>query len=140
MIRTYHEMILLPTFEERFKYLKLGSKVSDPTFGSKRYLNQLLYQSPIWKSVRSKIIIRDNACDLAHPDYSLGDASAYVHHINPVTIEDIMAERSIVFDPDNLITCSFKTHNAIHYGNDNGIPRGEIERKPGDTCPWRCKE
>lgn len=137
MIKTYHELITLPTFEERFEYLKLGSRVADPTFGSHRYLNQLLYRSPIWKHVRNEIIIRDNACDLAHPDYDLGSQSAYIHHINPITIEDIMAERSIVFDHDNLITCSFQTHNAIHYGNKDGLPSLPTERRPNDTCPWR---
>lgn len=137
MIRSYHELILLPTFEERFEYLNLKSRVADPTFGSQRYLNQLLYRSPYWKSTRNSIIIRDNACDLAHPDYSLGDQRAYVHHINPVTVEDIMAERSCVFDPDNLICCSFQTHNAIHYSNKDGIPKAYEPRTPNDTCPWR---
>ena len=137
MIRTYHELIMLPTFEERFDYLNLKSRVADPTFGSRRYLNQLLYRSPIWKSTRNKIIIRDNACDLGDPNFPLMDQAAYVHHINPVTVEDIMAERAIVFDPDNLITCSFQTHQAIHYSDKNMIPKLPIERKPNDTCPWR---
>lgn len=137
MTKSYHELILLPTFEERFEYLKLSGKVSEQTFGSHRYLNQLLYRSPMWKSVRNKVIIRDNACDLGDPSYDLGSAAAYVHHINPITIEDLKENRQIVFDMDNLITCSLKTHNAIHYGNKDGLPSLPTERKPNDTCPWR---
>ena len=137
MTKSYHELITLPTFEERFEYLKLNAKVSEPTFGSKRYLNQLLYRSSIWRSLRNEIIIRDNACDLGDPLYDLGSQRAYIHHINPITIDDILSERSIVFDKDNLITCSFQTHNAIHYGNKDGLPSLPTERRPNDTCPWR---
>lgn len=137
MTKSYHELILLPTFKERFEYLKLSGIVSDPTFGGHRYLNQLLYRSPIWRSIRSKVIVRDNACDLGDPLYDLGSNRAYIHHINPITIEDIKNGSSIVFDLDNLITCSMQTHNAIHYGSEDGLPKLPVERTPNDTCPWK---
>lgn len=137
MTKSYHELILLPTFKERFEYLKLNGMVSDPTFGGHRYLNQLLYRSPIWRSIRNKVIVRDNACDLADPLYDLGSNRAYIHHINPITIEDIKNGSSIVFDLDNLITCSMQTHNAIHYGSEDGLPKLPVERTPNDTCPWK---
>lgn len=137
MTKSYHELILLPTFKERFEYLKLNGMVSDPTFGGHRYLNQFLYRSPIWRSIRNKVIIRDNACDLADPLYDLGSNRAYIHHINPITIEDIKNGSSIVFDLDNLITCSMQTHNAIHYGSEDGLPKLPVERTPNDTCPWK---
>lgn len=137
MTRTYHEMILLPDFEARFKYLKLDGRVGKATFGSHRYLNQLLYKLPNWRSVRNKVIIRDNACDLAHPDYDLGARAAYVHHINPITIDNILNEDPIIFDMDNLITTSFTTHQAIHYGNDELLMQLPKDRKPNDMCPWK---
>ncbi len=138
MTRYYHECIRFDSFEDRYKYLRLVGLVGDPTFGGHRPLNQILYKMPEWRRVRRDIIIRDNGCDLAHPDFELtGRVPAYVHHINPITIEDILERNPIVFDPENLIVCSFQTHQAIHYGNSEGIPKLPIERKPNDTCPWR---
>ena len=137
MTRSYSELIKIPSFEERFRYLQLKGYVGDATFGSHRHLNQTLYRNPEWRSVRNKVILRDNGCDLAHPDFEIQGQAAYVHHINPITIEDILKKRSIVFDLDNLITVSFQTHQAIHYGAEDLLPKLPIERKPNDTCPWR---
>ncbi len=135
--RSYSELILLPSFKERFDYLQLKGNVCDATFGGHRYLNQMLYRDPEWKSVRRGIIIRDNGCDLAHPDYELIFQSAFVHHMNPITIEDILQRDPKVFDPENLITVSFNTHQAIHYGSEDLLPKDPVERKPFDTCPWK---
>lgn len=137
MTKSYSELIKIPSFEERFRYLQLKGYVGDATFGSHRHLSQTLYRNPEWRSVRNKVILRDNGCDLAHPDFEIQGQAAYVHHINPITIEDILAKRSIVFDLDNLITVSFQTHQAIHYGSEDLLPKLPIERKPNDTCPWR---
>ena len=138
MTRYYEELIALPTFEERFEYLKIKGRVGEATFGSHRYLNQLLYKMSEWRSVRNKVIVRDKACDLAHPDYDLGSQPAYIHHLNPITIEDILEHRRIVFDPNNLITTSFITHQAIHYSDKDLLPMIPTDRKPNDTCPWKA--
>lgn len=138
MNKSYLELINLSSFEERFQYLKLDGYVGSITFGGRRYLNQILYQSSEWKKVKREIIIRDNGCDLAHPDFEIVGVSIYVHHINPITVEDILERKSCVFNPNNLISCSFSTHNAIHYGDANyAKQRVYVERKPNDTCPWR---
>ena len=137
MIKTYHELIAIPDFKGRFEYLKLIGVVGGPTFGSARYLNQLLYKDPRWRHARNEAIIRDKGCDLAHPDYDLGDQPAYVHHINPITPEDILEDRSNVFDLDNLITVSFLTHQAIHYSNIDLVPTEDTPRTRNDTCPWK---
>lgn len=111
--------------------------VGDITFGGKRQLNQILYKTDEWKRTRQNIIIRDNGCNLAHEDYPIF-GSVYIHHINPITIEDILERRPSVFDPENLISTSFETHNLIHYGNENGLaPYKVVERMPNDTIPWR---
>lgn len=136
MNKSYEELIQIPDYKDRFEYLKLSGSVGQQTFGSKRYLNQLLYRNPIWRSLRNEIIVRDNACDLSHPDFSLGDMPAFIHHINPITLDDILENRSNVFNPSNLITVSFQTHQAIHYGDSNMLML-ETTRKPNDTCPWR---
>lgn len=136
MERCYSELIRLPTIQERLKYLQCSQKVSARTFGGDRYLNQSFYSSYEWKSIRYKIIIRDNGCDLAVNGYPVGD-HGYIHHINPITIDQLTHGDESLFDPENLILCSFKTHNAIHYGGKDSIPQPLIERKPGDTCPWR---
>lgn len=129
-------MIKIKTFEERFKYLSLSGIVGDTTFGGHRYLNQMLYQTDKWKSARREVILRDNGCDLAHKDYPI-NSSIYIHHINPISIEDILKEHPCVFDLENLISTTFKTHNAIHYGSENLLPKGLIIRTKNDTCPWR---
>lgn len=137
MIRSYSEMILLPTFKDRFDYLKLGGKVGEETFGFERYLNQVLYRSPEWRRFRRDIIIRDEGCDLADPDYEIHGSIIIIHHINPINSRDIYLRSRAIFDPDNVITVSFNTHNAIHYGDFSLIPHLFPERSPNDTSPWR---
>jgi hypothetical protein len=136
-IKTYSELIKLPTFEERYEYLKLSGVVGQATFGYDRYINQLLYQrSQKWKSVRDKVIIRDNGCDLGVSGYEIY-GKIIVHHMNPITIEDIERESSIVFNPEYLIATTHNTHNAIHYGDESLLIKAPIERSMHDTCPWR---
>lgn len=135
-IKSYSEVILLPTLEERFEYLKLYGKVGAETFGYDRYLNQILYHDPEWKRIRNDVIIRDNGCDLGVEGHEI-HGRILVHHINPITIDDVKLRRYCVFDLNNLICTSHDTHNAIHYGDANLLPKNPIERKPNDTCPWR---
>ena len=136
-MKTYSELILLPTFEERFEYLKLSGGVGMETFGANRYLNQIFYGTPEWKRARRDVIARDEGCDLAHSDRPIG-TKIYVHHINPITVEDILNRRECLFDPENLISISFNTHNAVHYGDVSLlVPTSPIERKPFDQAPWR---
>ena len=135
-IRSYSTVILLPTLEERFNYLKLSGKVGAETFGYDRYLNQILYHDPEWRRIRNDVIIRDNGCDLGVEGHEI-KGRILVHHINPITIDDVKLRRYCVFDLDNLICTSHDTHNAIHYGDVNLLPKNPVERKPNDTCPWR---
>lgn len=135
-IRTYSELIKLPTFEERFRYLKLNGVVGEETFGFDRYINQAFYQSPEWRSLRNYIIIRDNGCDLGFPDREL-NSRIYIHHMNPITKEDILAMNEYVMNPEYLICVSKTTHDAIHYGDESLLVTAPIERRKNDTCPWR---
>lgn len=134
--KTYSELINIPTFEERFEYLKLCGTVGDITFSGHRYLNQILYKTEEWKLTRREVILRDDGLDLAHSDFPI-IGNIYVHHLNPITIEDILERRPCVFDLENLVSTSLNTHNAIHYGNINLLLTEHINRKPNDTCPWR---
>lgn len=134
--KTYSELIKISSFENRFKYLKLTGIVGEETFGSRRYLNQMLYQTEKWKSTRREVIFRDNGCDLSHEDHPI-NGSVYIHHLNPITIEDILQERPCVFDLNNLISTTFRTHNAIHYGSEDLLIKDLNIRKKNDTCPWR---
>ena len=134
--KTYTELSRLPTFEERFEYLKLGGAVGAETFGFDRYLNQILYQTEIWKRVRRDVILRDEGFDLGDRDRPIG-GRILVHHMNPITLEDIRSGNEKAFDPEFLICCSHLTHNAIHYGNADLLAKNPIERKPNDTCPWK---
>lgn len=136
MIRTYSELITLPTFEKRYKYLRLYGKVGEETFGYDRYLNQVLYWSYDWRSVRKKIINRDNACDLACADREIY-GKVLIHHLNPITKKDIQNKDPKIFDPENLICVSQGTHNAIHYGDESLLFLGLTERKENDTCLWK---
>lgn len=136
MIRCYNNLIQLKTFEERFQYLKINGKVGEETFGLDRYINQQLYKSQKWRSTRSRIIIRDDGCDLGIDGRQLDDYIV-VHHMNPIALEDIEEERDIVFDPDYLICCSTRTHRAIHFGDENLLIRDPVIRRPNDTCLWR---
>lgn len=135
-MKTYSELITLPTFEERFDYLQLNGLVGMDTFGSRRYLNQILYNSREWRSFRREIIIRDNGCDLGCEGREI-HGTLIIHHINPLMIEDVLERRSCVFDPENTITTMHNTHNAIHYGDKSLLITAPIERSKNDTCPWR---
>lgn len=137
-IRTVHELMQFDTFEERFEYLRLGGSVGKMTFGFDRYLNQALYSSGEWKRVKRDIVIRDNGCDLADPDRVIHGQNIYIHHLNPITQEDILNRSEFLFNPNYLITTTFKTHQAIHYGDTSLLPILPKERTKYDTCPWRC--
>lgn len=135
-IRTYSELIKIPTFEERYRYLRLYGVVGKDTFGFDRYLNQLFYTSELWRSVRDQVIIRDNGCDLGLEGYDIFDR-IIVHHMNPITVEDLEEASDYLLNPEFLITTSLNTHNAIHYGDENLLIKAPIERSMNDTCPWR---
>lgn len=136
MIRTYQECTQYPTFKERYRYLQIGGKVGKKTFGFDRYLNQILYHTPEWKRFRRDIIVRDNGCDLGCEGYEIY-GNILVHHINPITAEDVINRKHCVFDPNNVICTSLNTHNAIHYGDETLLITEPIVRKPNDTCPWK---
>lgn len=136
IIRTYTELMKLATFEERYKYLKLVAKVGEETFGFERYLNQQFYHSQEWKSLRSQIIVRDNACDLGIPGREM-DKGIIIHHMNPITKDDLIHQSDFLLNPEYLISVSKKTHSAIHYGDDNLLFGEMVERSKDDTCPWR---
>lgn len=137
MKKCYSEMIELPTIEERFNYLKLNGKVGIETFGCNRHINQNLYVKDLrWKGIRNRVIVRDDGCDLAIPEFKIY-GKIIVHHINPITLEDFMNNSDDIFDPENLVCVSFNTHQAIHYGDAGLLPELPIERRPNDTCLWR---
>ena len=136
MIKTYSELIRLPTFEERFKYLRLRGQVGSETFGIERYLNQKFYRSVEWKEIRDYVILRDNGCDLADPDREI-QGRIIIHHMNPILLTDILEHSTDILNPEYLITTCHDTHNAIHYGDISGAQFVHpVERKPNDTCPW----
>ncbi len=136
MTKSYSELSKLPTFKERFEYLQLKGKVGHQTFGSKRYLNQMLYHIAEWKQVKRKVIIRDNGCDLGIEGREIHGPIS-VHHINPITEEDILKRSPKVFDMDNLISTSYMTHKAIHYSNIDLLQEDYSPRELFDTCPWK---
>lgn len=135
MTRTYSELIKIKTFIGRYEYLKLNDQVGNTTFGFNRYINQALYHSNQWRSLRDKVIIRDEGCDLAMFGYEITDR-VVIHHMNPITQEQLELGSSIVFDLEGLICTSHRTHLAIHYGDVSLLPKIPIERKPGDTKLW----
>lgn len=135
-IRTYDELMQLKTFNERYEYLKIGGKVGEETFGFDRYLNQLFYTSDEWRKIRNDVIIRDNGCDLGMPDREI-KGSIIIHHMNPITKEDILNRSEFLLDPKYLITTYKPTHDAIHYSNEDMLPKDPVERTKNDTCPWR---
>ena len=135
-IRTYSELITLPTFEERFKYLQLNGQVGESTFGFDRYMNQVFYRSQKWKSIRDFVIIRDCGCDLGVEGYDI-HGKIIIHHMNPFSMRDIETESDFLLNPDFLICTTHNTHNAIHYGDENLLVTAPIERTKNDTCPWR---
>lgn len=135
--KTYSELSELPTFHDRFEYLKLDGVVGEETFGRSRFLNQALYTSKAWRDFRDRIIIRDCGCDLGVPGYDISKY-AIIHHINPLTKWEIENVADSLMDPENVITVSRRTHNAIHYGDDLMLRSDfNVERRPGDTCPWK---
>ena len=135
-IRTYSELIQLPTFEERFNYLRLDGVVGKDTFGFDRYLNQQFYRSSEWKRIRNQVIVRDNGCDLGIDEYEI-HGRILIHHMNPISTEDLQHVSDLLMNPEYLICVSHRTHNAIHYGDENLIVSAPIERSQNDTCPWR---
>ena len=137
--KCYTELISIPTFEDRFRYLRMNGKVAAETFGVDRWLNQVFYKTKEWRAMRRDIIVRDNSCDLGIEGMDIFDsASLRVHHINPITAKDILSRNlGKLLNPENLITTSKKTHDAIHYGTDLYLMIEFPERKPNDTIPWR---
>lgn len=136
--RSYSELIKLPSFEDRFNYLQLKGLVGTETFGYDRVFNQKFYTSYEWKNIRRKIIDRDGACDLGIPGREIFESRfIYIHHMNPVSLNDVKQRTDILLNPEFLICTSFETHNAIHYGRKLRSPPTVTERKPYDTCPWR---
>lgn len=136
MIKSYDALILLDTIEDRYNYLRIGGGVGYETFGFDRYLNQGFYQSMEWKRIRNEVISRDNGCDLGLEGYEI-NGRILIHHMNPIQPDQIKFFDPDILDPDFLISCSHKTHNAIHYGDESLLPRRIVERRPNDTIPWR---
>lgn len=136
IIKTYNELILLPTFEERFEYLKLSGRVGEETFGFDRWLNQKFYRSSEWKHVRDQVILRDNGCDLGIEGREIYD-KILIHHMNPISKQDILERSDLLLNPMYLISVTKRTHDAIHYSDDSILMKGPITRSKNDTCPWR---
>lgn len=135
-IKTYSELSRLKTFEERYQYLRLNGSVGRETFGFDRYLNQVFYRSKKWKSIRNRVIIRDNGCDLGIEGREI-DGRILIHHMNPISLDDIVNESDLLLDPEYLICTVHSTHNAIHYGDENLLILDPIVRSKNDTCPWK---
>ena len=135
MIRTYRRLSRLETFEERFRYLSLRGEVGVATFGYDRHLNQSFYTSKEWRDIRHYVIARDEGCDLGVPGYEI-HSRIYIHHMNPISAEQLIHGDESVLDPEYLITTTHQTHNAIHYGDEKQLPRPFVERRPGDTKLW----
>ena len=135
-IRTYSELITLPTFIDRYRYLKLGGKVGEDTFGFDRYLNQVFYQSKEWRSIRDYVITRDNGCDLGIPGHEIY-GRILIHHMNPITADDILKRSDLLLNPEYLICTIKNTHDAIHYSDESLLITDPLERSKNDTCPWK---
>ena len=136
MIRTYSELITLPTFEERYEYVRLGGRIGDETFGSDRYINQTFYTSKEWRRFRRDIIVRDMGCDLAMEDREIGGLIV-IHHLIPLTVDDILRRSEFLMNPEYVVCVSDNTHKAIHYGDESLLITAPVERYKNDTCPWR---
>lgn len=141
-IRTYSELIKFSTFEERFYYLKLENGIGEETFGFDRYLNQMFYKSKEWRNLRKYIIVRDNGCDMGLDGYEIGSSLILIHHMNPISKEDILNKSDYLLNPEYLISVRKETHNAIHYGIDEYITQlfnanNIVQRTKNDTCPWK---
>lgn len=135
-IKTYSELIKLPTFEERYRYLRLSGRVGKDTFGFDRYMNQNFYRSAEWKRIRDEVIVRDNGCDLGIEDRII-HGRILIHHMNPITDRDILDLTDFLLDPEYLICVTHTTHNAIHYGDEDLLVTNPIVRTRNDTCPWK---
>jgi hypothetical protein len=135
MSRRYSELRQLETFEERFRYLSLKGHVGEATFGFNRWVNQGFYTSREWRQARDGIIVRDMGCDLGIDGYEINDR-VYIHHLNPLTLEQLENGDPCLVDPANLITVTHRTHNAIHYGDERLLAQSPVDRKPGDTKLW----
>lgn len=136
-VRTYSELSKLTTFKERFNYLRLDGQVGKDTFGFDRIFNQKFYTSKEWRYIRDLVIVRDNGCDLGIEGYEIVGQNLIIHHINPISLEDIESKSDILLNPEYLITTTHNTHNAIHYGDDKLLITGPIQRSKNDTCPWK---
>jgi hypothetical protein len=134
-VRTYSELRRFDTFEERYEYLRLGGGVGESTFGFDRYINQAFYRSSLWKQVRNQVIVRDNGCDLGIPDRPI-NGGLLVHHINPMSVDDLIHHEEWVLNPEYLITTTHDTHNAIHYGDQSLLKKPFTPRQMGDTKLW----
>lgn len=135
-VRTYSELRSIESFEDRYRYLSLQGQVGEATFGSDRWMNQQFYTSREWRQIRQHVIARDLARDLGHPNFEM-NGRIYIHHMNPMTVEDLSRGESSILDPEFLISVSHRTHNAIHYGDAQQLPRLLVERQPGDTLLWK---
>lgn len=136
MIKTYSELIRFKTLEERYRYLRIGGRVGEETFGFDRWMNQVFYKDPRWRDIRDEVITRDNGCDLGLEGYDI-HGKIFVHHMNPVTKDDILHNFDSLLNPEFLISTSKRTHDAIHYGNEDLLPQSPIIRTRNDTCPWK---
>lgn len=136
MIKTYSELIRFKTLEERYQYLRIGGRVGEETFGFDRWMNQVFYKDPRWRDIRDEVITRDNGCDLGLEGYDI-HGKIFVHHMNPVTKDDILYNFDSLLNPEFLISTSKRTHDAIHYGNEDLLPQSPIVRTRNDTCPWK---
>lgn len=136
IFRTYTELSRLTSFEDRYRYLQLNGSVAKGTFGFDRYINQKFYRSSEWKSVRDQVIVRDNGCDLGVEGYEI-HGRIYIHHMNPIMLQDIETRSEFLLNPEYLITTTHATHNAIHYGDEDLLILPPTERSKNDTCPWK---
>lgn len=136
MIKTYYELTRFKTLEERYRYLRIGGRVGEETFGFDRWMNQVFYKDPRWRDIRDEVITRDNGCDLGLEGYDI-HGKIFVHHMNPVTKDDILHNFDSLLNPEFLISTSKRTHDAIHYGNEDLLPQSPVVRTRNDTCPWK---
>lgn len=137
-MRTYTDLNKLPTFMDRFNYLKLNGTIGEDTFGFDRWLNQVFYRSSEWRKVRNFVIVRDNGNDLGLEGFAIS-GKILIHHMNPINVHDVLQRNEDILNPEYLICVSHQTHQAIHYGNEDLLPAEPVERSPNDTCPWKSK-
>ena len=135
--KSYRELMQFGSILDKYRYLRIGGAVGRNTFGSCRYLNQVLYSSTEWRRFRDEVITRDNGCDLAQPGYEIKYDRIIIHHLNPLTVQQVLDRDQALFDLDNVVCVSFRTHQAIHYGDETLLPQDPVQRRPNDTCPWK---